>query len=225
MRVLYYYSLDAFSRIIRLIMTEKMLDFKIQYELPWKPTEQFSSSIVYKMLPTLVDGNATCVSGVSAIMEYLEDAYQTPRVFGYTVAQRAETRQIAYWFISDFYTNVYEPITREKILNRFYSKTSVSPNPSIIRKALYNIPQFIDRVVYLLERRSWLAGREFSIADITVASFVSILDYLGVLKWNNYSELLLTWYVRIKSRKSFQPLLSDIMSSIPPSRSYAKLDY
>lgn len=225
MRVLYYYSLDAHSRIIRLLMTEKMVDFKLQYEFPWKISEQLRQINSYNVLPVLTDNSGNSIIGVSAIMEYIEEAYPDPRVFGYTPKQRAEARQIAYWFISEFQHSVLLPIVSEKVSKRFSSKMASAPNPNVIRNAIYNIPRFLDRMVWLLDRRSWLAGRDFSIADITASSFISILDYLGILKWNNYNAVLLSWYIRIKSRRSFQPLLSDTISIIPPSRNYAKLDY
>ncbi len=225
MRILYYYPLDAHSRIVRLLMAEKMVDFKLQYEFPWKMSEQLRQKNYYSALPVLVDSNSTTIAGVFAIIEYLEEVYPDPHVFGYTSNQRAEARQIAYWFISEFQYDVLLPIAQEKVLKRFSSKSSSAPNPSVIRNAIYNIAHFLDRMVWLLERRSWLAGRDFSIADISASSFISVLDYLGILKWNNYNPVLLSWYVRIKSRRSFQPLLNDTISIIPPSRNYAKLDY
>lgn len=225
MRLLYYYPLDACSRIVRLLMSEKMLDFKLQYEFPWKLSEQLQQRYYYSTLPMLTDNNGTTVAGVSAIMEYIEEAYPDPHIFGYTAKQRAEARQIAYWFISEFQYGVVLPIVQEKVSKRFLSKNSSAPNPGVIRNAIYNISPFLDRMVWLLDRRSWLAGRDFSIADISASSFISVLDYLGILKWNNYNTVLLSWYVRIKSRRSFQPLLTDIISTIPPSRNYTKLDY
>lgn len=225
MRVLYYFSLDPGSRIARLVLSEKMIDFTIQHEYPWKLSEKFLSCSPYEMLPTFVDNNGVCVSGILAITEYLEEICPDPRILGHTLKQRADARQIAYWFISEFKKDVLGPILQEKVLKRFESKTASAPNPNVMRNAMYDIPRFLDRVVYLLERRSYLAGRDFSIADISVASFISVLDYLGVLNWNNYSKTLFTWYVRVKSRKSFRPLLMDTISVIPPSRNYAKLDF
>lgn len=225
MRVLYYYSLDAYSRIVRIVLSEKMVDFSVQHELPWKLSEKFKSCSSYEVLPTFVDNNGICISGVFAIIEYLEETIPDPVILGYTVKQKAEARQIAYWFISEFSKEVLDPILQEKVLKRFATKTSSEPNPGAIRNAMYNIPRFLDRIIYVLERRSWLVGRNLSIADISVASFISVLEYLGILKWSNYSEALLTWYLKIKSRKSFRPLLTDIISMIPPSRNYAKLDY
>ena len=44
--------------------------------------------------------------------------------------------------------------------------------------------QYID---WLSKNRDWLAGKNFSIADISAAANLSILDYLGEIKWRDYS--------------------------------------
>ena len=225
MRILFYYPLNAFSRVIRIILAEKQLDFKLQYEFPWDLSDQLLSVSRYATLPVLTDINGTTISGVAAIVDYLEEAYPEHNMVGNDLLQRAEARQIAYWFLFNFYQEVYYPVMDEKIIKRFKSKSMSAPNPSIIRNALYKMPKFLDYITQLLDRRSWLAGRDYSIADISAASFISVLDYLGTLKWTNYDNVLQTWYLRIKSRRSFSQLLTDTISTIPPSVNYSKLDY
>jgi glutathione S-transferase len=34
-----------------------------------------------------------------------------------------------------------------------------------------------------------------------------------------------TWYARVKSRPSFRPLLAETLAGIPPSETYANLDF
>ena len=225
MRVLFYYPLNAFSRVIRIILAEKQLEFKLQYEFPWNLSDELRSVSKYGILPVLSDINGTVISGVSAIIDYLEEAYPGTNLIGKDLLQRTESRQLANWFLYNFYQDVYYPVMDEKIVKRFKSKTISAPNPSIIRNALYKIPKYLNYATQLLDRRSWLAGCDFSIADICAASFISVLDYLGTLKWGNYDEILQTWYLRIKSRRSFAGLLTDLISNIPPSKNYSKLDY
>jgi glutathione S-transferase len=82
----------------------------------------------------------------------------------------------------------------------------------------------MDFISWLIDRRNWLAGRDFSIADIYASSLVSVLDYLGVIQWNKY-DIAKTWYARIKSRPSFRGILVDNLPQIPPSSDYANLDF
>jgi len=74
------------------------------------------------------------------------------------------------------------------------------------------------------ERRRWLAGENFSLADITAAAHLSTLDYLGDVPWDNH-EPAKEWYARIKSRPSFRPLLADHIPGAPPPKHYADLDF
>ena len=73
-------------------------------------------------------------------------------------------------------------------------------------------------------RRSYLGGRSLSIADLTVAAHLSVLDYLGEISWENYPDTK-DWYTKIKSRPSFNSLLHDKLAGIMPSETYANLDF
>ena len=87
-----------------------------------------------------------------------------------------------------------------------------------------NIHTHMDYISYLVERRKWLAGHEFSLADITAAAHLSTLDYIGDVPWKDH-ESAKGWYARIKSRPSFRPLLGDRIPSAPPPSHYADLDF
>jgi glutathione S-transferase len=75
-----------------------------------------------------------------------------------------------------------------------------------------------------VERRKWLAGDDFTLADITAAAHLSTLDYIGDVPWASH-ENVKDWYARIKSRPSFRPLLSDRIPNAPPPKHYADLDF
>lgn len=225
MRTLFYYPLHAFSRIVRVMLGEKQLECKLVHESPWNLSEQLLKSNRFGSLPALIDVNGTSVSGIYSIVEYLEESYPEQNLLGRNAMQRMESRQIASWFALDFFHEVYCPILNEKIIKRFKSKAVNTPNPAIIRNASHKIPKYMGHLSYLLTKRSWLAGNEFTIADIFASSFLSVLDYLSTLKWMNYDDSILTWYVRIKSRKSFRGLLADSVPNMPPDPLYAKLDF
>ena len=68
--------------------------------------------------PVLVDGNFP-VSNASVIAEYLDEtqgsALGSHRLLPAEPKARAETRRIANWFNEKFFTEVSEPLAREKI--------------------------------------------------------------------------------------------------------------
>ena len=76
----------------------------------------------------------------------------------------------------------------------------------------------------LLARRDALAGRRISQADIVAAAHLSVLDYFGEVSWANWPAVK-TWYMKLKSRPCFRPLLADRFPGVPPSTWYADLDF
>jgi glutathione S-transferase len=79
-------------------------------------------------------------------------------------------------------------------------------------------------VTWLTDRRNWLAGDFFSLADAAAAAHFSTLDYAGEIPWSKYPEAK-DWYARIKSRPSFRDLLKDRIAAFPPATHYANLDF
>lgn len=81
--------------------------------------------------------------------------------------------------------------------------------------------EYID---YLADRNNYLAGKNLTLADLTVAAHLSIIDYLGDIPWNDYKNAKL-WYAKIKSRPSFKDILKDNIRGISPSANYSNLDF
>jgi glutathione S-transferase len=76
----------------------------------------------------------------------------------------------------------------------------------------------------LLQARDWLAGRRLSLADFAAAANISVLDYFGDIPWRDFPAVK-TWYMKIKSRPSFRPLLADRWPGLAPSSYYDDLDF
>ena len=84
--------------------------------------------------------------------------------------------------------------------------------------------KYFDYIAWLANRRNWLAGDEFSLADISAAAHISCLDYVGSVEWEKYPEMK-DWYVRIKSRPSFRDILRDRILNVSPPPFYTELDF
>ena len=122
-----------------------------------------------------------------------------------------------------FYTEVSEPLLTEKVVRRFTPGAS-SPDTTRVRNALQKLRSHLDYIAWLAEERSWLASEELSLADLAAAAHLSAIDYLGDVNWQE-NQVAKSWYQRIKSRPAFRVLLSDSMAAMPPSPSYADLDF
>ena len=224
MRRLFQYPLSGLSRAVRVILSEKHLDYDMVYEAPWDPSEELLEHNISGEVPVLVDINGVVTYGKSAIREYLNEVYPDIPLIGSDYQQRTEARKIADWAENGLYKDVYYPVIRERILKRFSKEADKRPDPACIRNASAKLNNHMEYISWLVDRRNWLAGKEFSIADIATSTLLSVLDYLGVIQWNKY-ELVKNWYVRIKSRPSFRSILQDNLSQIPPAGNYANLDF
>ena len=99
-----------------------------------------------------------------------------------------------------------------------------SPDTDVIRAARNNIRYHLAYIGWLVTTRDWLAGDRLSYADLAAAAHLSAADYLGDVPWND-DEAARVWYARVKSRPAFRPLLNETLAGIPPSETYADLDF
>jgi glutathione S-transferase len=222
MRTLHHFWLSAFCRKIRIALREKNLDFHLQLQQVWQPSPEFLRLNPAASVPVLVDEDGSVVADSYAIGEYLEEAYETPSLFGGDIAQRAETRRLVAWFDGKFHREVGEPLVYEKAIKRL--KREGEPSSTAIRAGKHNIHYHLDYIAWLTDRRNWLAGNQFSFADIAAGAHLSTVDYLGDVPWDEHEGARL-WYQRIKSRPSMRALLADHIPGLPPAAHYADLDF
>jgi glutathione S-transferase len=173
-------------------------------------------------VPVLIEADGTSIAGAGVIAEYLEEAYPEPSLLGGTPIDRAETRRLVTWFEVKFQREVTRNLVDEKIMKRFLGQGE--PNAGAIRAGHANVHYHLDYVAWLSERRRWLAGDDFSLADITAAAELSAVDYLGDVPWEEHAGAK-HWYARVKSRPSVRPLLADHVPGVPPPGHYADLDF
>jgi glutathione S-transferase len=221
-RTLYHLWLSPFSRKVRVALKEKGLDVELKVEKVWERRPEFLSMNAAGTVPVLVEDDGTTVADSGAICEYLEEVYPERKLMGETPAERAEVRRLLAWFDQKFAREVSDNLYREKIMKRFLRIGE--PNSSAIRAGHQNIHYHLDYVAWLTERRRYLAGDRFSLADIAAAAHLSALDYLGDVPWEQHVGAK-DWYARIKSRPSFRPLLADHIPGAPPPKHYADLDF
>lgn len=221
MVLLIHHPISPYSRKIRMLMSEKRMLFVLKEEEPWN-----LSSDVFKLNPAgslpifLFDGNI--IAGNYAITEFLEEVNYDIRLLPKDPKQRAEVRRLTEWFDDKFYCEVYRNIVAEKVIRRF--EQGKAPDSRILKIGLNNLAFHMEYIDWLTERRNYLGGEEFSLADVTAAAHLSIIDYLGDIAWDGYKNAKI-WYSKIKSRPSFKDILKDNIRGILPAKHYANLDF
>lgn len=221
MVLLVHHNISPFSRKIRILMAEKKMLFVLREEEPWNISKDITKLNPAGELPIFIfDGKV--ISGNYAITEYLEEKIKDPQLLTGDALQRAEIRRLCEWFDTKFYREVYQNIVTEKIVKRF--RDGLAPDSRRLKAGLNNLKYHLEYIDWLAERSNYLAGTFFSLADITAAAHLSILDYLGDIEWEEFKNAKL-WYSKIKSRSSFQDILKDTIKGIYPSKHYKNLDF
>jgi glutathione S-transferase len=222
MHRLYHLWLSPFCRKVRVAMAEKKLDLEPRIEKIWDRREGFLALNPMGKVPVLETSDGPVLSDSSVITEYLEEVYPEPPLLGRDPVGRAETRRLVIWFDEKFNAEVTQHLVYEKIMKRLLSLGE--PNSAAIRAGHSNIHIHLDYIGWLIDSRKWLAGEEFSLADIAAAAHISCIDYLGDVPWDDHPRAK-DWYARIKSRPSFRDILGDHIPGYPPPRHYADLDF
>lgn len=223
MRTLYHHPLCPFSRLVRVVLAEKKLDFDAQIEKFWERRPDFVALSPSGEVPVLVEEGGTALTDAVAIVEYLDEVHREPPLLPSDPLARAEVRRLVGWFGVKFHAEVTANLAGEKVFKRL-STQHAEPDSRKIRAGFANIHEHLNYIGWLTERRTWLAGGVFTMADIAAAAQVSVIDYMGDVPWDSHVAAK-DWYARVKSRPSFRTLLNDHLPGVPPPRHYADLDF
>lgn len=229
--VLYHYPLCPFSRKVRFVLNEFGFTYKLKEVKFWKRNVELLKLNPLNEIPVLIDQeNDAVIIDSFVIAEYLDAKYNKESnsllklsFLSQDEVQKAEIRRLEMWFDKKFYNEVSKYILEEKVYNTFLDN-AVNINTKRLKAGQKNLDNHIRYMEYLLDNRKWLAGEEFTIADISAATQISSLDYLGEISWNKYS-LLKDWYSTIKSKTSFRSILNDKIEGFAPSKYYTELDF
>lgn len=222
MRLLYHHPLCPQSRHIRLLLSEKKLDYTLKQEAFWELSAEFAVLNSAMTIPVFVDESGIVLSGITPITEYLEETYPEQNYLGHFPSERAETRRIIDWFHQKCHKEATHYIIYERALR--YYKHEGEPRSDIIRAAKTNLKTHLDYLAFLLQKRTWVAGDRLSSADFAAIAHLSILDYFADIAWNHHISVK-EWYALLKSRPSFRPLLEDQIAGFRPCPHYTNLDF
>lgn len=222
MRTLFHLPLSAACRKVRLALAEKRLPFELQLERVWEPREDYLALNPAGTVPTLVEDNGFSVPDSTVICEYLDEAYTEVPLIGATLGERVEVRRLVAWFDGKFSDEVTTRLAGQKYLKRVAGRGE--PDAALLRSGYAHLRGHLEHIGWLAENRRWLAGDNLSLADLTAAAHLSVLDFFGDVDWS-LNESAREWYARIKSRPGFRPLLQDRVSGMAAAAHYADLDF
>jgi glutathione S-transferase len=230
MPTLFHHAFCPHSRFVWLALNEYNIEVRLIEERTWERRRDFLVMNPAGTTPVLIDEGQPPVPGAPLVAEYLDEVYGAElgdrRLLPQDTGQRVEVRRLMSWFNEKFFTEVSGPLTTERFYKRHLpiEQGGGAPDTEWIRAARHNLKYHLAYIGWLVRARDWLAGAELSYADLAAAAHLSAADYLGDVPWHE-DETAKSWYARLKSRPSFRPLLTETMAGIPPSKTYADLDF
>ena len=217
----FHAPLSPFCRKVRLVLSEKKLEFELIEEKYWEKREDFLALNPFGQVPVLQNSEITLAES-SAICEYLNEKFPDPELLPNNIEERAEVRRLVSWFDDKFNREVTQKLVYERITKKIIGEGF--PEAKNVKVGMQNIRFHKDYMSSLLEYRQWLAGNEMTLADFTAAAHFSVLDYSRDVDWDR-SNLVKDWYAKIKSRPAFRSLLADHLAGFPQPPHYADLDF
>lgn len=224
---LYHAATSTCSQKVRLVLAEKQLDF-VSRPVDLRANENLTPAYLALnpngVVPTLVhDGNVICDSSV--ICEYLDEVFPQPVLAPREPVGRAHLRT---WlrFVEEVPTAAIRVPTFQMALQPFRGvdpvafrreRADVRPlrkhfyrrmgpqgfAPEEIAASLDQLTLAIRRMSDALEKRRWIAGDDFSLADVVIAPTIDRLDDLGLASlWEAWPRVA-DWYARLKARPSY----------------------
>ncbi len=230
MHTLYHHAMNPGSRYIRLLLSEYDLSVALLEEKAWQRRPEFLQLNPAGTLPVLQQENGDSVCGALVIGEFLDETsgalMRDRRLMPENSSARAETRRLVEWFMLKFDAEVNRYMLQERVFKQLMrtEEGGGPPDSSVIRASRANLKNHMKYLAMLASSRDWLAGSAISHADLAAAAALSVLDYLGEVRWEE-EPAVKDWFVRIKSRPSYRPLLEDKVLGLPPASHYIDLDF
>ncbi len=220
---LYQFPLCPFSRKVRLLLGEKGVGYAPVRESPWARRDEFIDLNPTGQTPVMVDlERGVTLIDSAVICEFFEETSPKAAMLNGSATGRAEIRRLVIWFDEHFYRDITAPLLHERMLKRLVYKQA--PDGQALREAMKAAVAHLDYIDFLLDHRTWLAGAQMSLADLAAAAQISIADYLGGIDWKSHEQAK-RWYVGMKSRPSFRPLLAERMEVIAPPAHYDDVNF
>lgn len=220
-RTLHHFPLDPASRQVRLALGEKRLAFVENPVRYWERPKELVSLNPSGLTPVLTEG-ALVLCESRAILDHLEETYPEPALLGREPGERAEARRLLQWFDRKFDYEVGGFILHEKMEKRLLGLGA--PDLASLRQGREALRGHMLYIDSLLADRDWLAGTRLSLADFAAAAHLSVIDYFGDVPWADF-QAVKTWYMKLKSRPAFRPLLADRWPGLAPAPHYDDLDF
>ena len=239
MLILYDGTTSVCAIKVRLALAEKGLKFKSR-NIDLRKGEQFTADYLNlnpnAVVPTLVDNDEVVLES-SIIMQYVDDLSTKNSLLPKTPLNRAKMR---FWLkrVDDpihpsagilTHATAFRPSFLKKspkeqkeYLEKIPDKARRARqeavyrdglNAAIVVNAIRTFDKFIGDMESDLNLHDFIAGPNYSLADVATTPYINRLDALKLLDvWKDVAPRVIKWFERIRQRPSFQAAVVDYLT-------------
>ena len=205
---LYQSDTSPNSRRVRIFLAEKGVSMPI-VPVDLAAKEQFSSAYAEinprRVVPTLVLDDGTVIGEVPAILRYLEEIHPAPPLFGSNAKTKA---LVAMWerrVEQEGFASVMEAV--RNAVPGLKGRAIAGPHdyeqiPALVERSKARVGNFYADFNARLAEVSFIAGDEFSVADITAIVTVDFATRAVGLAMPEELTALRRWYDDVSARPS-----------------------
>jgi glutathione S-transferase len=213
--ILWGVSISPYVRKVMVALAEKELPYEQREILPkilLNATGQsipvdFEKTSPLGKIPALQVGDF-CVADSAVIAGYLDKKFVTSNKL-YPIQAEGYARALWFEYYADTtltevaYKKIFlELVVKPKVLN-------IEPNLTLVEQAKNNeLPPMLDYLENSVKQFDWIAGNEFSMADIAIAVQLLALQIAGFALSNARWPQLNFYLAKITDRPSFQKVIS-----------------
>jgi len=194
-------------RRVRMFIVEKKLDIPVvEVDLGSRQqhTEEFARLNPYRTVPVLELGDSTVLTSSQAICRYLEEIHPELPLMGSNPAERGHIADLDWRIEQEGFLAVGESFRNR---SKSFSKNAVTGKhehaqiPELVERGRARASQFMEWLENQLVNKEFVAGEQFSVADIT--AFITI-DFARWIKLEAPAEYknLNRWFAAVSERDS-----------------------
>lgn len=195
---LYGALLSPFVRKVAVVLEEKGMAWELAVSSPGAPDPEFQKASPFGKIPALCDGDYSLADS-SAIVVYLDAKQPAPPILPADPGARGK----AMWF--DEFADTILGVSGLKILfNRLVGPKllKLPSDESIALQGEAELPRILDYLEGAVSENGWLDGA-FSLGDISVASMLKSMSYVGHGPDAARYPRTAAWYGRVAARPSW----------------------
>jgi glutathione S-transferase len=195
---LYGALLSPFVRKVAVILEEKGIEWELAVSNPGTPDPEFQQASPFGKIPALRDGDYSLADS-SAIAVYLDAKQPSPAV----LPAEARARGKAMWF-DEFADTIYGASGLKIVFNRLVGPKllKLPSDEAIAAQGEAELPRILDYLESAAPAQGWLDG-EFSLGDISVASMLKTMSYVGHGPDAAKYPRTAAWYGRVAARPAW----------------------